>query len=778
MPFESSTLNRFPRPQASLVGRAQETAAILALLARPDVRLITLTGPGGVGKTRLALHTALTAPGFEDGRWFVELAGITEPALILPRIAQSLELQERSGSALRDQIVVALDGRTVLLVLDNFEHLLDGAVVLSQLLAQASGLTIMTTSRSPLNLANEQLVSIGPLELAGTRNGVAHSEAVELFLQRSRAIRPTYEPTPADLRAIEAICLELSGVPLAIELASARTRVMSPQALLTHLSRPLHLLAAGPTDAPVRHRSMRDAIDWSYRLLSSEQRAMLRAMGVFAGSVPLDGIESVAAAAGIAGEFSTIELIEQLVDASMIESLETGDGDPRFLLYAPVREFVVLEMEPTGERATLRGHHARWVDELTREYETLMFGPREHVSHARMRADLDNIRAALAWSLERDEIGQSARIAGNLWGFWSFSAQGSEGQRWIDRILPRLSSASLQPADEWQFFHSAGMVAWSRGDATLATERHRQALAVADSIPDPKRQAVSLMWLSQSAWYLGDYEQMAEFARATLTFADAAPTYAAGAYDLLGIAAMRLDRLDVAERELDRALQEQTRYAQVRGIIWTYQLQADLAQQRGDLPSAARAHRKSLPLALESENHWAMFESVSGLITIALKMDWAREALELLASAELMLTSYAVLPREGTWLSETERAQIKASLRPDDLQRLADRAAGLSLRQMVDRAVEIAGSMERGEVREHENSAEALEPITTVDFSLTRREQEVLGLMVQGMSDRQIGDTLFISHRTARTHVSHVLQKLDARNRAAAVRKALEHELV
>lgn len=772
-----SNFNRFPRPQTSLIGRADETALIHGLLAQPEVRLVTLTGPGGVGKTRLALHTALTASEFPDGRWFVELAGVAEPSLILPTIAQQLDMRERLSDSLRGQIAELFAGKRVLLVLDNFEHLLPGAPLLSQILSQSPGLTILTTSRARLNLAHEHVVPVGPLEVANSGGAAERSDAAELFVQRSRAIRPNYQPSETDLHAIEVICTELSGVPLAIELAAARTRVMSPPALLRRLSQPLRILAAGPHDAPERLRSMRDAIDWSYRLLPEDQQALLCAMGTFAGTVPLDGIEFVGAAMEIAPASEILDLIERLVDASMVEPVESADGEPRFLLYPTVREFVTLELEQRGMLEAMRDQHAAWVDALTERYEPLIFGPREHVAYARMRADLDNIRAALMWTLDRGDRRRPIRIVGNLWAVWAFSAQGSEGRSWIERTLPLLETIDVDPVEEWRLLHSAGMLAWSQDEADLALERHQQALARAEDLNDPVKQATSLMWSSQAAWYQGDYQRMIDLANQSLAFRETAPMSAAGAIDLLGIAHARLGQLEAAEQELQLALREQSRLDQPRGTIWSLQLLADLAQQRGEPLVAARYLRESLPMALETENHWAIFEALSGLIAVAVSLERTDEALELLASAELMLTSYSVLPREGTWLSLTDRAQLKAGLQEDVLSRLSVHAASLSLAQVVARAELIAVAIETGAHVDLVLS-DSVEETAKKPFDLSPREQEVLGLLVQGMSDRQIGDTLFISHATARTHVGHVLQKLDARNRAAAVRKALEHDLV
>ena len=514
MSFEHSSLSAFPRPQTSLIGRAAETAAIHDLLNRSNVRLITFTGPGGAGKTRLALHAALTVEGFPDGRWFVELAGLSDPALIVPRIGQALGLHDRVDASTSDQIVTALDGRKALLLLDNFEHLLDGATAVSLLVSRLDGLTVLVTSRSPLNLAQEHVVPVGALAIAATGDN-GHSEAAELFLQRSRAIRPGYDPAPADLRAIEDICVQLSGLPLAIELAAARIRVMAPQALLSRLAQPLRLLASGPHDAPARHRSMRDAIDWSYRLLEDEQRALLREMGVFAGSVPLDGIESIASAAGIGAPGELVDLLARLADASMIEPFER-ETKTRFLLFAAVREFVLDELDRRGELQAARDRHAAWVEALTETLFRDFAGPREHLGISRGRAELDNIRTALGWSLERGDVARAVRILGNLGDFWSFGGQSNEGKRWLDRIEPLVDGASLTHRDLHRFWMAAGLIAWSQGDPELAAAHYRRSNEVALESGDRAAQAMSRMWQSQSAWYTGDYELQRRLASESL----------------------------------------------------------------------------------------------------------------------------------------------------------------------------------------------------------------------------------------------------------------------
>jgi non-specific serine/threonine protein kinase len=398
---------------------------------------------------------------------------------------------------------------------------------------------------------------------------------------------------------------------------------------------------------------------------------------------------------------------------------------------------------------------------------------------ARGRAELDNIRAALGWSLERGDVARAVRIVGNLGDFWSFGGQSNEGKRWLDRIEPLLDSAALDPREMHRFWMAAGLIAWSQGDAPLAADYYHRSYETALEIEDKAATAMSLMWQAQSAWYTGDYESQLRLAGESLALSPEGSVSWAGSQTLYGIAEMRLGRLDLAESALDVARERYAAVGIIRARMWTLQLLADLAMLRGDTADSARWHRESLALALEPVNTWGIFEDLSGLIAIALEIGWTDEALELLASAELLMMTSSVMPREGSWLSNEDRARLKAGRTSDDLQQLAQNAATRSMSQLVARAAEIALAIESGKPR-----AETPRPVVkrlpreTHPLDLSPREQAVLALLVQGKTDRQISAELNISHGTARSHVAHVLQKLDARNRAAAVRKALEMELV
>jgi DNA-binding NarL/FixJ family response regulator len=501
-------------------------------------------------------------------------------------------------------------------------------------------------------------------------------------------------------------------------------------------------------------------------------------MGVFAGSVPLDGIESIAAAAGIGPPGETVDLLARLVDASMIESYER-ETKTRFLLSAAVREFVLEELDTLGGLTQERERHATWVEQLTKQLLVDFAGPREHRIMARARAEVDNFRAALGWSLEKGNVARAARILGNLSDFWSFGGQSNEGKRWLDRIEPLVDRAELTPAEQHRFWMAAGLIAWSQGDPVLAAEYHARSFEIACASNDRAAQGMARMWQAQSAWYIGDYEGQQRFALESLALSPQRSLSWAGAQTLYGIALMRLDRLDDAEQALEEARARHAAIGFTRASIWTLQLLGDLAMLRGDLKASAHWHRESLELAIQTNDAWGIFEDLSGLMAITLKLGWTEEAQELMASAELLMASASVIPREGSWIALEDRERLKAGLTPDDLQRLAQNAASRTIPQLVARASEIARAIESGQPRTGQpKPAPARPPREAHPFDLSPREQAVLALLVQGMTDRQISAELQISHGTARSHVAHVLQKLDARNRAAAVRKALELKLV
>jgi predicted ATPase/class 3 adenylate cyclase len=380
-----------PSQSTPLVGRGAELEALSALLEEDDVRLVTLTGPGGTGKTRLALHAAAEAVElFRNGVWFVSLEAVAEPALLLPTIAQTLGLYESGDTRLETAIGEHLRGQQVLLVLDNFEQLLDAARAVNDLLEASPGVQILVTSRAPLSLAAEHVFPVPPLLLPDPTalvqvDALSQYEAVQLFVERAKAVAPTFAITSENAPAVAELCVRLDGLPLAIELAAAWVKLLPPQALLARLSRRLELLRGGARDRPERQQTLRAALDWSFDLLDEEQRRLFARLSVFAGGFRLDGADSVCGA--------DLDGVEALLENSLLRSEERPDGEPRFYMLESIRDYAREQLERNDEANAVQERHARWfakwlvarMDER-RQLGARGRGARQHPGRARVGA--------------------------------------------------------------------------------------------------------------------------------------------------------------------------------------------------------------------------------------------------------------------------------------------------------------------------------------------------------------------------------------------------------
>lgn len=483
-----------PTPLTTFVGRVREVEELTGLLAAN--RLLTLTGPGGMGKTRLALEVARRwAARFPDGAWWVPLESITDPDLVGATIAQRLRLADRGGSDPETRLEQHLEGRDLLLVLDNFEQVMGAARLVGRLLAAAPRLKVVVTTREALRLSGEQEYQVQPLEVVDPATvsdvaTLAGSEAVRLFLERARAVLPGYDPSPADLRATAQICLRLDGLPLAIELAAARIRVLSPPAIVARLDHSLTLLAGGARDVPTRQQTLRGAIAWSHEMLDADDQRLFACFSVFAGRADLEAVEDVCGTPGI----DVLDGLSSLVDKSLVRRRDTADGEPRFMMFETIRVFAAERLADAGSTAATRERHARHYLALVERLRTLAeTGDREALDHLE-RDDVD-LRAALAWALETDDRAAAVAFVSGLWRFAQKRGYLAEGRQQTERVL-----AALRPEDPDDLWVAAldahaGVCYWL-GDQPAAQDAYTRALAIRRRQGDPAKVAEALYNLS------------------------------------------------------------------------------------------------------------------------------------------------------------------------------------------------------------------------------------------------------------------------------------------
>jgi len=489
-----------PAQLTSFLGRERELSAVSADLQRR--RLLTLTGPGGTGKTRLAIETAArNADRFPGGVWFVPLASIAEPELIAPTIAASLGIAERPGRPTVDLLVEQLEGRDTLLVLDNFEQVVDAAPVVGELLRRTTTLRVLVTSRSLLRISGEGEFPVPPLELPDIRRlpdigALSRFEAIALFVERASSAMPGFALTDDTARAIAEICVRLDGLPLAIELAAARVRVLPVRAILDRIADRLGLLSGGPRDAAARHRTLHDTIAWSHDLLAPSEQRLFACLSVFVGGAGLGAVERVC---GDAVEGELLDAIGSLVDQSLVRRVDAASArEPRFGMLETIREYAVERLVASGRHAELQRGHAEWLAALADELAPRIMTADQREVLDDLELEHDNFRAAINWALEAQQQDVALRLVSRLWRMWQMRGHLAEGMERTRQALalPVDPSASALSALRADALEAAGGLAYWRGDVAETGRWYEEALAARRTLGDASGIAEALYNLS------------------------------------------------------------------------------------------------------------------------------------------------------------------------------------------------------------------------------------------------------------------------------------------
>jgi non-specific serine/threonine protein kinase len=778
-----------PTPRTSLIGRERDASEVGKLVLESPERLVTLTGVGGCGKTRLALQIALDVrDAFADGVWLVELAPISDPLLVPQAVAAALGVREGSGrlSSMTDTLIGSLQQRQLLLVLDNCEHLIDACANLADRLLQACPeLRILATSREPLHIAGERQRRVHPLpvpdsEQAASPPNLARCPSVHLFLERASAVEPAFHLTPENAPAVAGICTVLDGIPLALELAAARVRVLSVGQIAHRLGDCFRVLSGSSRSAPTRQQTLKATLDWSYNLLSEPEQAAFRRLAVLPGTCSLEAAEAVCSGDG-PPELDVLEALTCLVDKSLVLVQERA-GEARYRLLEPVRQYGAQLLADSGEAEATWTRFAAYCVALAERAEPEFHGPRQAEWLQHLDQEFDNIRAVVRWAETRGDADVPLRLSGALnWFFW-MRQHLREGQRWLEASLARESSAA--PRVRAKALFAVAMVCSFLGETTKGSAFGQEALELYQELGDTDGLAWTTITLSHIAFTQGDLPRARSVAEEALAYARAS-----GSSWLLGQALTILGQIVRRQGDAQRSAalhQDAVAAFQRHGDRWgagfVSAIEALAALEPDTIDLQRLAALSSIQLYWEQEDHLAVAGALEYLAGRG-GTGQAEERVKLLAAAATLRRSLGAPPPIG------ERDDIERHLAAarDELGearfRVAwDEGAAMRLEQVVASALKL------------EQSATQPAPATPASMdsgasaarrrapgpsdALTRREREVAVLLARGYTDRQIAAELNITEGTAGVHVHHILEKLRLRSRVQVVDWALTQNLI
>ncbi len=763
-------------PRTSLIGREADIASVLALLQRDDVGIVTLTGPGGVGKTQMAMHVVMAEREvFGDDIVLVDLSVVSAPSEVVPAIAQSAGLRSTAETDALESVsrYFARLGTTLLLI-DNVEHVLAASAAIAELLALCPNLTVLATSREPLQIRDEHVYPVVPLSVPRREDDLslveaASYDAVRLFLARAQAVQPEFEITSDNVAAVADICRRLDGLPLAIELAALRVHVLPPNAMQPRLEQLLPMLDGSSRDMPQRQHTVFSTIGWSYDLLTPEEQRFFRHMVVFSGGFTLDSAAFVASRVpGL--EMHPLQILTSLVDKNLIQR-EDIPGEPRYTMLETIRQFGYERLVESGEVQDASGAHADWfVDVAVRAASAC----RRVVPLAEIRQleiEHPNIRAALSWLLSTGQMEKLRHLSIDLGWFWYVGRHEHEGLGWL-----RLASEPREGAD---IRDRAEAARWA---AMLAQRVHHRDTAslldragvLAEASGDARLQALSTKLHAIQAVHAGEYDaasMLLDTARTQIQQVDE-PWHALDIEFNRACVAFGTGDFATAVATLERVREAGIAIGDLIVPTWTLRVLCLIASEQGRYDRAAATLRASLDseyyaaTPVRQQYSWPLILGCTAVLAAKLE-SWAPAA-RLQGSAAADSRSGVIAHPESATFAKAE-AEVQHVLGDDAWREQVERGGAM-------RSVELGAEIER--VLAAAEQAPGAASRDEQDIVLTPREREVLRLMVEGRSNREIAETLFITVRTAKAHVSNILAKFDVESRTAAVTYAHQHNLV
>ena len=790
LPAPATRQVSLPESLSSFVGRQEDLQAIIALLHDPTVRLVTLTGPGGIGKTRLATAAAGAVPTdrFPDGVVFVALADLRDPNEVIPATAQALGLRPQPNRDPAEHLRTFLRRKHLLLMLDNFEHLLPAGSEIAVLVAGAPGVTALVTSRAPLRVTGEREVAVQPLTIAGqqaTPAEVLASDAGRLFTERAREHDAAFVLDDASAPVIAELCARLDGLPLAIELAAARIKVLPPRQLLTRLERRLPLLTRGPRDAPARHGTMHDAIAWSYDLLSPPEQRCFRWLAVPSSGVTLEAAAALGTAgdAGSAASVRVLDVLADLVDQSLLVVAVGADGERRFSMLETIREFGLDRLAAAGEEPAARAALAAYMVGLVTSLRAPELVTTNTLAHDQLVASHADLQSVLTW-LEQHDATTFVRLVAMLPSYWYSRGLYREALDWLPRALARAAAAAELDVARLRVGLSRFQVV--QGDYDVAASGFDLGIPALRRHGSKVEAATAIMWRAGLAMFTGDdadAEVMyAEADRVAALVDDPRSRAALLGYIMnnLGVAARGRGEFDLAETRLERALahfvaHDETLAADESSLVMGHIIGDELghlALDRGAYTLALQHYQTCLEQIGAHDDMQTVDAVLVGAARAATALKQVQQAARLFAMADALRQQIGLgmsLPGDLAG-----REQDLAAVRS----RLGESAFAASWREGRPFSLNAARSEIAALVREALPAVATSAGNARTPWSLTRRESDVLRLLAEHKSDREIAEALFLSPRTVNWHVRAILGKLDVRSRREAIAHARAHGLV